>query len=364
LTENIYDAGVNPDYWSDVVVRLNDFIGSRACGLISKDSVSKSGVTHYYCGVDPHYIQLYAETYSRYDPLAVLPRYGEVRSIPDLVDFEQYRRGRFYQEWLKPQGCADVANVLLEKSSSICPVLMSVIPGKQMLDAEQRARMQVVVPHLSRALMINRALETRQRQATAFADVLEAINTGVILLDGGCRIVHCNRAAQAILATDSVLRSVAGRLEARSPAATAALREVFRGEGEVAAAAAACRTISLTSHDGHPYVVQILPIASIQRDGTAEPSSGAVGALFVWKAELDSRSCVEPLARAFDLTPTETRVLQSIIDIGGVPETAAQLGIAETTVKTHLQRIFAKTGVSRQADLIRRAAGFAGRLLS
>lgn len=363
LTENIYDAGINPELWHDVVVRLNDFIGSRACGLISKDSVSRSGATHYYCGLDPHYIQLYAETYSRYDPLAILPRYGEVRSIPELVDFDEYRRGRFYQEWLRPQGYADVANVLVERSNSASPVLMSVIPGKHMLDAEKRARMEVVAPHLSRALMINRALETKQREASAFVDVLDGINTGVILLDAGCRIVHCNRAAQTMLGADDVLRVVAGRLETRTAAATAALRKIFCSEPEVAAAAAAGRTISLTSHDGYHYVAQILPLASIQRDGTAEQSFGAVGALFVWKAELDSRSCVDLIARTFDLTPTEIRVLQSIIDVGGVPQTSERLGIAETTVKTHLHRIFAKTGVSRQADLIRRAAGFAERLL-
>src|SRR3954470_18718463 len=64
LIETIYDAGLHPELWSEVVVKLNAFIGSQACGLISKDPVSKSGATHYYCGVDPHYIQLYAETYS------------------------------------------------------------------------------------------------------------------------------------------------------------------------------------------------------------------------------------------------------------------------------------------------------------
>ena len=43
---------------------------------------------------------------------------------------------------------------------------------------------------------------------------------------------------------------------------------------------------------------------------------------------------------------------------GGVPETSETLGIAETTVKTHLYRVFSKTGASRQADLVKLAAGF------
>jgi DNA-binding CsgD family transcriptional regulator len=41
-----------------------------------------------------------------------------------------------------------------------------------------------------------------------------------------------------------------------------------------------------------------------------------------------------------------------------VPESSEKLGIAETTIKTHLKQVFAKTGVNRQADLVKLAAGF------
>src|SRR3954470_23423741 len=167
LIETIYDAGLHPELWSEVVVKLNAFIGSQACGLISKDPVSKSGATHYYCGVDPHYIQLYAETYSRYDPLARLPRYGEVRNIPDLVDFDEYRRGRFYQEWLRPQGCSDAANVVLENSNASCPVMMTVLSGRRMVDPVMKQRLSLILPHASRALLINRAMISQLTLATA-----------------------------------------------------------------------------------------------------------------------------------------------------------------------------------------------------
>jgi DNA-binding CsgD family transcriptional regulator len=34
------------------------------------------------------------------------------------------------------------------------------------------------------------------------------------------------------------------------------------------------------------------------------------------------------------------------------------LGVAESTVKTHLGHLFEKTGVTRQADLVKIVAGF------
>jgi DNA-binding CsgD family transcriptional regulator len=60
----------------------------------------------------------------------------------------------------------------------------------------------------------------------------------------------------------------------------------------------------------------------------------------------------------YNLTPTELRVLLAIVDIGGVPEVAAALGVAVTTIKTHVSRLFEKTGVARQADLVKLVAGF------
>jgi DNA-binding NarL/FixJ family response regulator len=51
-------------------------------------------------------------------------------------------------------------------------------------------------------------------------------------------------------------------------------------------------------------------------------------------------------------------VLSAIVEIGGVPEVAATLGIADTTVKTHLSRLFEKMAVGRQADLVKIVAGF------
>jgi hypothetical protein len=45
-------------------------------------------------------------------------------------------------------------------------------------------------------------------------------------------------------------------------------------------------------------------------------------------------------------------------EVGGVPEVAEALGVAETTVKTHLSRLYQKIGVRRQADLVKVVAGF------
>lgn len=65
-------------------------------------------------------------------------------------------------------------------------------------------------------------------------------------------------------------------------------------------------------------------------------------------------------AEAFRLTMTELRVLFAIVEVGGVTEVAQVLGIVPSTLRTHLGRV--KTGVVRQADLVKLVAGFASPL--
>jgi DNA-binding CsgD family transcriptional regulator len=89
---------------------------------------------------------------------------------------------------------------------------------------------------------------------------------------------------------------------------------------------------------------------------------GRAAALFVHKAALETPSPPHAIAEAYRLTAMELRVLLAIVEVGGVPEVAEALGVAESTIKTHLGRIFAKTNLSRQADLVKLVAGFASPL--
>jgi DNA-binding CsgD family transcriptional regulator len=63
-------------------------------------------------------------------------------------------------------------------------------------------------------------------------------------------------------------------------------------------------------------------------------------------------------------TPTELRVLLAVMQVGGASEVAEALGIAESTVRTHLLRLFAKTGTKGQADLIKLVTSYTNPLIS
>lgn len=60
---------------------------------------------------------------------------------------------------------------------------------------------------------------------------------------------------------------------------------------------------------------------------------------------------IRQLRDAWGLSAQEARVTLLLIDGGTVADCAVDLGIAESTVRTHVKAVFAKTGRTRQAQL-------------
>ena len=167
-----------------------------------------------------------------------------------------------------------------------------------------------------------------------------------------------------MLAQGSGLRSPEGRLTTNELNVERALYDVFAAAtGGDEAVGTRGIAVPLLARDGERYVAHVLPLTSGSRR-RAGAAYSAVAAVFVHKAALDTPSPPEIIAKTFKLTPAELRVSLAIVNIGGVPEVAAALGVADTTVKTHLGRLFEKTGTGRQADLVKLVAEFSNPLLN
>lgn len=195
--------------------------------------------------------------------------------------------------------------------------------------------------------------------AATLADTLDGLDAGLYLVTADGRLVHANAAGQAILDAGDILHEINGRLAACDPTANQTLRHVFAaaGQGDSALDASGI-AVPMTGKDGQRHVAHALPLVSGMRR-RAGAAYSAAAALFVRKVALTVPPRAEVIAKAFKLTPTELRVLLAIVKLGGVPEVAAALGVAGTTIRTHISRLFEKTGTARQADFVKLVAGYA-----
>ena len=227
------------------------------------------------------------------------------------------------------------------------------------VDDETRHRMRLIIPHIRRAVLVGRMFDLKAAEAATFADALDGLSAGLCLVDAGGRIVHANAAGHVILGAGDILRAVGGRLVACEAQVDQTFREIFAAAGEADAALGTMGiAVPMIGKAGDRYVGHVLPLTSGARR-RAGRTYAAVAALLVRKAGLVVPSAFEVISKVFTLTPTELRVLLAIVEVGGTPEVAEALGVAVTTVKTHLGRLFEKTGTARQADLVKLVAAYA-----
>jgi DNA-binding CsgD family transcriptional regulator len=365
LIADIYDAALDPTLWTDVLPVIAEFVGGQAAGILSKDSVSKAGTAHYHFGVDPHYVQTYSKTHFKFDALSNLLLFDvdQIVTTPELVPYHEFCRGRFFLEWMQPQGWIDAASSVLEKSisgGSFLTILRKDVYG--MVDDAMRRRMALVVPHVRRAMLVSRTIDRKTAEAAALADTLDGIGAGMFLVDAGGQIVHANASGQALLDERSVLRAGSGRLAAIEAGANKELsRTLALAVGADAAVSVKGIALPLATRDGERYVAHALPLTSGERK-RAGAGYAATAALFVHRAAMEVPTAPEVIAKTYKLTSSELRVLLAIVQVGGVPEVAEALGLGEATVKTHLHHLFAKTETTRQAELVKLVAGFSSPL--
>jgi DNA-binding CsgD family transcriptional regulator len=368
LIGDIYDAALDPSRWYETLHNLAGFVGGSGSTLYFTNTLRLTGASQYDWGIDPSFKQSYFDTYIKFDPTTparFLFDVEQVYSTVDIVPYDEFLETRFYKEWGKPQNMIDMIQATLDKTAtsfSACGVILSEKEGPA--DGETYRRMRLVVPHIRRAALIGNAIDLRKSEAAQFADTLDGLSAGMFLVDETGRIVHANASGQAMLLEGSLLRSPEGRLTTNESNIERGLYEVFAAAaGGDEAVGTRGIAVPLLARDGERYVAHVLPLTSGARR-RAGAAYSAVAAVFVHKAALDTPSPPEIIAKTFKLTPAELRVLLAIVNIGGVPEVAAALGVADTTVKTHLGRLFEKTGTGRQADLVKLVAEFSNPLLN
>lgn len=230
------------------------------------------------------------------------------------------------------------------------------------VDDAMRRRLALIGPHLRRAALIARAAYIPTSQQASLKEAVDALQTGVVFLNANGHIVHANEAAEALLGGLRSKTVIHERLGLSNRAADQQLRDLI---AHAATGEAKCgnRSVTITVNDpaGGVYLLHALPLTVGKRRQLGQDAD-AVVALYLRKAEFMPASIPQVIATQFNLTPSELRVLLAIVEGGGVAEAADALGLGEATVKTHLHRLFSKTGTARQAELVKLVAAYSSPL--
>jgi DNA-binding CsgD family transcriptional regulator len=194
------------------------------------------------------------------------------------------------------------------------------------LSPDQATWLQSMIDNATRVCAEAARLEMAR---AAVASARDALPLGILVLDGQRRVLRANPAAERLGRLDLLVASLPAWPE--TPSSAPVLTRIARD--------------SFT-----PLEVLAVPVRA-----AADPYSfpDARTLLFIVDPDADQGPDEATLAVAFELTPAEARMAARLAQGDTVEGAARALGIRITTARTHLARIFLKTGTTRQPELVR-----------
>lgn len=349
LVGRIYECALSPELWPEVLSDACAGVGGQAGWIAMHQPKLVRSSYPVEVGTDPAWQKRLAEEFVGLSPFMGIVhhvRAGEVWSVADVIDYDQFREGRFYREWSAPQGIDDTIMGVLTKTPDAFTWLGVCLPVPA--TAAHKAMVQQLLPHIERTLRISEILEFRAAQSADLLAAVSSLPTGIVLVDSALNVRGANPAAERLMAETGALSIRNGRLAMARGDAGERLAQALAACAGSHLDAAGVSVLFPAAEGKADLLVQLAPLPRPRENAGGE----AVAALFLNAPSEPKMAPMEAFVRRYGLTPSETRVLLAMLD-GQTPRGIAEAtGVSLPTIRTHLSHLYAKTDTARQADLV------------
>jgi DNA-binding CsgD family transcriptional regulator len=351
LIEDVYDAALDDQRWSDLAPRIARAFESTSTSL----QIQRQGVSSNILCMTENVasgIEDYRGYYWRRDiwverALKLLGP-SKVGSSKDMVTDAEFRESEFFRDWCRHLDVFYVVGAVFPAGRGELGVLGIHRPRSSgNYEEDDKALVARFLPHLQRALRVRTQLGQATLQGQLSREALERSETGTLLVTADGLIVFANTQAEALMATGGGIRSAKGRLTAVRMKEAERLTELIR------------EASSLVGHgdqgDGVMSIQRVnqqplsLLVAPFRLTWTDQPAAGAI--VFV-RDPHKLISATFALRALFGLTPVEARIAQALANGKTINEIATDHCTHVQTVRKQTKTVFAKTGTKRQAECV------------
>jgi DNA-binding CsgD family transcriptional regulator len=349
----IYEGPLEPVPWQSFLEAFRELMGAMSVALILRPpSEGDRGLMLEEGEIAASWSAAFQDRYFALDPFIGLP-IGEPTTLDEIVPQAALVESDFYNQYMKPMGSLYALAVDVREPGGLEARLRAARRiGSEDFGKPEKTLCARLVPHLQRALQLHGRLRSVESERDLYADTVDQLAVGTILLDDSGRLLRMNHVAERVIRERDGLSLREGRLctaDRDSSRKLARLIEASqatqnaRGPSVVEAL-----RVERPSGKGHIGLL-IRPVPAAQwSDGKAGP------AVAVFIRQPEDRPVVSPeiLQNLFAFTRAEASVASLLAEGQSVEDTARHLGISIHTARAHVRSLFAKTGVSRQTELV------------
>lgn len=379
LIELIYEGATDLSRWTkDILPAVTDYIQAPACMLFTTLHTPQNGGYFFMHGIPQDHVDIYMNKYQRDDVWTIagmeknLGFEGNIILGEELVPREQLLASKIYKECLsRNQNMAQLMTSIVfgMNSTNSLPTICSFFRGLHHPDfgEDERIRMRLVLPHLSRSLGVMQRLRTAELAVASSQAALDRLPSGVLLLDGSGSVAFANRSAQHMLENGEglYLRKLYnttgfGELIAENSACNTAISDAISStlsrDPRATPHFSACVTVPHASGLAN-YTLQFSALGNQSEFGDSSGRYAAV--IFIADSTQEVKIDPSALRNAYGLTPAEANVALALLEFASAKEVADKLGTSPHTVRTQIRHIYTKLGVDTRARFVKLMLGLA-----
>jgi DNA-binding CsgD family transcriptional regulator/PAS domain-containing protein len=363
---HVYEAALDPRRWDDVLDLIETVYPDARIAFFAHRKGRPSPAFSFRKNFSDDDLRAYSDYYVKNSPFIErldrgfigTPQYSEV-----LIGDNELIKTEYYNDFMRARRLGHYATGILLERDSRGMTAISIADRKDDLDRRrhQMRLLGVLLPHLQRAIQLHRVVDRERAAATATQTLFDRWTHAAFVLDASGKMVSMNTAAARLLERENCLwldrggslRSVDGD---NGNALETAVRKHSQlcDKLDVGACGSADASFALRrTPPAPPLQAMAWPLPFIDRHTEFGDERGRV--LVIVFDPHTQRTTVAWMARQYGLSPGEAKLTEAIVNGTPLTEAAEQLGIQQSTARTRLKIIQAKTGCGRQVDLVRLA---------
>jgi len=348
----LYQAALEPALWSDALDRLARATGGLGTAMIPITPQNTNGLV-----VSPALQEAnieYEREWWRHDTrvLRIFSRKlkGGVCCEAELFTDDEVARDPMRQEFLRSYGFgAFAAQLVMPLPDFVVAFSVQRALKRGHFEKRELVTLALLGKHAARALLISTYLGRAKSTGRALSETLEQFQCGALILDASLRVLHANRAGEAMIGDGINVQR--GELTASAQELRASFQRFLKCALVTDAGGGDADPIALPrSSGGKPLLAQAVPVSR----SVASFSLPQRASILVLVVDPDRDSTLIP-AKALSLlglTPAEARLALLIGEGRSRGEAAAMLDIAASTASDAVKGIYAKLEIKRQSELV------------